>query len=317
MTNHKNLKVLVFGAGAIGSYFGGRLAQSGNAEVAVVCRSDYEHVKTNGYQINSIKNDFHFMPSGVYRNAADYPGTPDLLIVATKVLPDSDIAGLIAPAVGEHTVLMLIQNGLGMEEEMQTAFPDHEIFGAIAYIGVCKTGRGVIEHQGGGKIQIGRFPEGSSPILDILTESWLKTGVECRQSNDIIKDRWAKLVWNAPYNPISILAGGLDTGKICADPQLDELCATVMNEVCVVAKACGKELPATIIQDNLNYTHNFPPYKTSMLVDYENSRPLEVEAILGSIVRRASEKKVAVPHLRTIYALLKSVNLNHCHPIKT
>ena len=308
MTKPDKLNILIFGAGAIGAYFGGRLAQSGCANVAAVCRSDYEAVKNHGFKIKSIDGDFEFMPDGVYRSATEYPTKPDLLIVATKVLPNINTAKMIAPVVGKDTTIMLIQNGLGMEEEMHAAFPNNDLIGAIAYIGVCRTGSGTIDHQGGGKIAIGCFPDGTSPLLQRLTEAWLATKVDCRISDDIIKDRWSKLVWNAPYNPISILAGGVDTGIISKDPLLDQLCADVMQEVCVVAKVCGKELPADIIEKNIAYTHDFPPYKTSMLTDYENNRALEVEAILGSIISRAKEKNLVIPRLQTIYTLLKSVD---------
>lgn len=308
MTNPDKLNVLVFGAGAIGAYFGGRLAQSGCANVAVVCRSDYEAVKQHGFKFNSIDGNFEFMPDGVYRSMTEYPTTPDVLIVSTKVLPNLNTAKMIAPVVGKNTAIVLIQNGLGMEEEMHAAFPHNDLYGVIAYIGVCRIGNGVIDHQGGGRIIIGRYPTGTSPLLQRLIKAWLATKVNCRESDDIIKDRWAKLVWNAPYNPISILAGCVDTGIMSTDSLLNQLCIDVMQEVCDVAKACGKELPNDIIEKNITYTRDFPPYRTSMLADYENGRSLEVEAILGSIVSRAKGKNIPIPRLQTIYALLRSVD---------
>ncbi len=308
MYNNRKLRVLVVGAGGVGAYFGGRLAQSGKAEVSVVCRSDFEAVISGGYKIKSIAGDFDFMPAGVFRTPADYREELDLIVVTTKVLPGIDTPTLIKPAVGPNTAILLIQNGLGMEEEMAAAYPDNPLFGAIAYIGVFREGDGRIVHQGGGTLAIGKFPQGESALLDWLVYTWNSVGVGTRKSDDIILDRWSKLVWNAPYNPVSILAGCVDTGVISADPLLDALCGDLMREVCAAAKAAGKELPADVVQKNLDYTHNFPPYKTSMLLDHENKRPLEVETILGSIVRKADEFGADIPRLRTMYALLRSVN---------
>lgn len=308
MFNNRKLRVLVVGAGGVGAYFGGRLAQSGKAEISVVCRSDYASVIAHGYRIKSIAGDFDFMPAGVYRTPADCPEELDLVIVTTKVLPGIDVPAMIRPVIRENTAILLIQNGLGMEEEMAAAYPDNPLLGAIAYIGVFREGDGQITHQGGGTLAIGKYPQGDSALLDWLVYTWSNVGVGTRKSEDIILDRWSKLVWNAPYNPVSILAGCVDTGVISADPLLDDLCAELMREVCAAAKACGKELPEDIVRRNLDYTHGFPPYKTSMLLDYENKRPLEVEAILGSIVRRADAKGVAIPRLQTLYALLQSVN---------
>ena len=101
----KNNKVLVVGAGGVGAYFGGRLAQAG-MEVAVLCRSNYEQVKKSGFDISSIAGDFTFKPSGVYRSCAEYPETADYLLVTTKVLPDINLVAvlpeliLLAAAVG-------------------------------------------------------------------------------------------------------------------------------------------------------------------------------------------------------------------------
>lgn len=310
MFNNRKLKVLVFGAGGVGAYFGGRLAQSEKAEVSVVCRSDYMSVMEHGYQIKSIAGNFDFMPAGVYHSAEERKDETDLIIVATKVLPGIDTPTLIRPAVRQNTAILLIQNGLGMEEEMAQTYPDNLLMGAIAYIGVFREGNGRILHQGGGQLAVGTYPTKDSALLDWLVYTWNTTGVEARKSEDIILDRWSKLIWNAPYNPVSILAGCVDTGVISNDPLLDSLCAEIMREVCRVAKACGKELPPEVVQENLDYTHNFPPYKTSMLLDYQNHRQLEVEAILGSIVKNAAKHGIDVPRLQTIYALLNSVNKN-------
>jgi 2-dehydropantoate 2-reductase len=302
------MKILVFGAGAVGAYFGGRLAQGG-AEVAVICRSDYETVKQHGYDVKSIDGDFRFIPSGVFRNAAEYPGTPDLLLIASKAFPEINLAELIRPAVGRDTTICLLQNGIDVETPLAQAFPDNELLSTIAYIGVSRINSGTISHQGAGRLRVGGYPPGKkSTRLEEFAALCKHAKIKCEIVPDIIQTRWEKLVWNAPFNPVSILAGGVDTNQIMNNPRLVELCTAIMHEVCAVAAACGKPLPADIVERNLDYTRNFPAYKTSMLVDYENGRKIEVEAIIGNVVRDADRYNLAVPHLRSIYALLASVN---------
>lgn len=303
------MKVLVFGAGAVGGYFGGRMAQGG-AEVSVVCRSDYDVVKRHGFAIKSIDGDFHFRPSGVYAEAAEYHDHADLLLIAIKALPEINLPKMIARAVKKNTVICLLQNGIDVELPLAKAFPDNVILSAIAYIGVSRFKAGEISHQGAGRLRVGIYPPGGQGAVQLAEFADLcrHSQIRCETVSDIVLTRWEKLVWNAPFNPVSILAGGLDTSQIMSDPYLVELCAEIMHETCQVAAACGKKLPDDIVERNLNYTRDFPPYKTSMLLDYENRRQLEVEAIIGNVLRNAGYHNLAVPKLRVIYALLQAVN---------
>ncbi|MCP3965439.1 MAG: 2-dehydropantoate 2-reductase [Lentisphaerae bacterium] len=301
-------RVLVFGAGGVGAYFGSRLSQVG-MEVSVICRSDFEYVRENGFQIESGAGDMHFKPAGVYQKSAEYPGYPDYLIVTSKVLPDFDVAAHIAPAVGPETVIVLLQNGIDIEKDITRAFPDNEIASGIAYIGVFRLGEGKIKHQAAGRLKIGNYPGGFiSPRVQNIVDKFAAARVDCEAVKDIEFFRWVKLVWNLPYNPVSVIAGGVDTRVISSTPELEKICENLMVEVCQAAKACGKELPEDIVQRNLEYTRNFPPYRTSMLLDYENKRPMEVEAIVGNALRLAQVKGLKLPYLETTYALLRSVN---------
>ncbi|QSH41954.1 2-dehydropantoate 2-reductase [Lentisphaerota bacterium ZTH] len=301
-------RVLVFGAGGVGAYFGGRLAQAG-MEVSVICRSDFEHVRDKGFEIESGAGNMLFRPAGVYEKCTAYPGTPDYLIVTSKVLPDFDVAAHIAPAVGPGTVIVLLQNGIDIEKDIARAFPDNEIASGIAYIGVYRLGEGRIKHQAAGRLKLGNYPGGFiSPQVQYLVDKFVEARVDCEAVNDIELFRWIKLVWNTPYNPVSVLSGGVDTQVISKTPELEKICENLMREICQAAAAYGKELPDDIVERNLEYTRNFPAYKTSMLLDYENKRPMEVEAIVGNVMRLAQRKGLCLPYLETTYALLRSVN---------
>lgn len=298
--------ILVVGAGAIGGYFGGRLAEAG-ARVSLVARSDYETVRQHGIQIKSIAGNFHFRPDGVYRRAAEAPAA-DYLLIATKALPEIDLPRLLDGAVGPGTTLLLIQNGIGVEQPLKQAFPHHCLLSATAYIGVGRSAPGVIDHQGGGQLSIGCYPAGRPAELETIVAYFNRAKVKCEPVDDIELCRWLKLCWNVPFNALSVAAGGIDTQTLIQDRPLEELSRQLMEEVIAVAAAAGKAIPAGVIEQNLDYTRNFPAYKTSMLLDFEAGRPLEVEVILGNVLRLARRHQVAVPRLETVYALLSMVD---------
>jgi len=303
-----DMRVLIVGAGSVGLYFGGRLAQSG-AEVSVVVRSDYETAKRSGYEVSSIAGDFHFAPHLVLRNAAEYPGVADYVILTTKVLPTVDRVALLRPAIrSKSTVIVLIQNGIDIEEEIRSAFPDNELLSTIAYIGASRPAPGKVLHQGSGVLQMGVYPRGISPALENLAAAFAAVNVKCEMMDDIVFTRWNKLLWNLPYNPVSVLAGGADTARMSRRDELEKLCADLMSEVIRVANASGVALAEPLAEKQREFTRNFPPYKTSMLQDFEAGRALEVEAILGNTLRVAHRVGVDVPRIECCYALLKSVD---------
>jgi 2-dehydropantoate 2-reductase len=296
-------RILVVGAGAIGGFYGGKLAQAG-CRVSVVSRSDYEVVKSEGIAVTSALGDFRFIPEKVIREVAEYGEPPDYILVGTKVVPETDTVKLIRPVVGPGTAIVLIQNGVEIEQPIAEAFPQNEIISGLAFIAVSRIGPGRIHHQAYGRLTLGLYPSGSSEKAARLAELLESTGVPAELTMDVVTARWRKLVWNAPFNPVSVLGGGVDTTMILGNPEAARLIRKVMEEVCLVAKATGHELPPTVIQENIDGTLAIKPYKTSMLLDFEAGRPMEVEAILGNGVRAARREGVAVPHMESLYALL-------------
>ena len=296
------MKVLIVGTGAVGGFYGALLAKAG-AEVAVVSRSDFETVRNSGIHIRSTLGEWTFHPAAVHRNAAEIQAPPDYVVLCTKVLPHIDRAALIRPAVGPDTAIVLIQNGVEIEEPVARAFPDNELISGLAFVCVSRTGPGQVWHQAYGNLMFGDYPAGISPRVELLCETFEKAGVRAKAMADIVAARWQKCVWNAPFNPLSVLSGGLYTSDILQSRE--DFVRTLMKEVCAIAAATGHPLPEDVIDRNIANTHKMPPYKTSMLLDFEAGRPMETEAILGNAVRAARREDVAVPHLESVYALMK------------
>jgi len=295
------MKALIVGTGAVGGFYGALLAKAG-WEIAVVSRSDHDIVAASGIHIRSTLGEWTFHPAA-YRDAAEVETPPDYVILCTKVLPTIDRPALIRPTVGPDTAIVLIQNGVEIEAEVAEAFPDNELISGLAFVCVSRTAPGQVWHQAYGNLMLGDFPAGLSPRVEALCQAFGQTGIRAKATADIVRARWRKCVWNAPFNPLSVLSGGLYTSDILGSQE--DFVRTLMAEVCAIAAATGHPLPDDVIDRNIEDTDKMPPYKTSMLLDFEAGRPMETEAILGNAVRAARREGVAVPHLESVYALMR------------
>lgn len=300
-------KVLIIGAGALGAFYGSLLAKAG-AEVAMVCRSDYAHVLNTGFVINSYQwGQYVFKPHQVLRTVQDYQDTADYVVLCTKVLPELNRVELLRPVVAETSTIVFIQNGVAIEAELSQAFPEHEIISGLAFICCNRIEPGKIEHLAYGRLTLGSVKNVVSPATEQLVDLFQQAGATCVASANIITERWVKCLWNAAFNPLSVLSGGLSTLAIIQTQE--QLVRHIMLDVLKVANACGYRLGLELIETNIANTHAMPAYKTSMLLDYERGQPMETEAILGNAVRAGQAANIETPYLATLYALMKLTEL--------
>mgnify|MGYP003965466987 CR=1 FL=1 len=300
------MKILVVGGGAIGGLYGGLLAKAG-AKGSFVCRSNYKVIKEHGFDVKTALGDFNFKPEQVLKNTDDYQGVADYVLVTTKVLPEVDFIELLKPVIKNNTTIILLQNGIHIENDIAAAFPGIEIISGLAFVCVSQFEPGIIDHQDYGRLVLGVFPRGLSPKLEAIAELYRSVGLELETTDNIVKCRWKKLVWNAPYNPLSVIGRSATTEDIMLNKAMVTVVKKVMEEVCLLADLDGCPLKETVIDNNLDATEKMTAYKTSMVLDFENGRALETEAILGNAVRFAAENKVEVPYLKFLYVSLKLI----------
>ncbi|KAJ2488586.1 hypothetical protein IWW37_004695 [Coemansia sp. RSA 2050] len=307
-------KVLLFGSGALGSVFSWRLQESGKAQVTAVCRSNYEAVSRSGFRISSqAYGDHVYRPSRVVRSveeAVDNGAIYDFIVVCTKALPNlGDNSGLIASAVTKGTVIVLIQNGIGIEDPFMARYPDSAVASVVAYIDVTQPEDGVIEHGSSAVLTMGP----PSPRLEELAQAWRDGGVACSVAENIQALRWLKLAWNASLNTVSVVSGGNDTRKMFDDAECRQLILRLMGEVFRLgAAATGAPLPVVrgidgpeaLVADVDRPGEGVVP---SMLMDFWAKRPLEHAVILGRPIEIARGLGVDVPCMQTVYAILKMV----------
>ena len=301
------MKLLLIGAGSVGAYFCGRAA-GGGAEVEVFVRREADVIREKGYAVSSINGDFVFHPDRVITCAGEVSPDIDAVVLATKVLPQIDRVELLrsAASLPSHPPIVLIQNGIGIEDLIAAAYPENEIISCVAYIGASRKNFREIVHRGAGRLIIGRFGGGESFFCRELAECFIAGGVPCQVVPDIALERWRKLLWNLPFNPVSVLGGGLDTRELCDRGSIENLCSKLMDEVILTANASGVKLTREMADEQMEYTRNFPAYKTSMLQDFSAGLPLETDAVIGNVVKIADRYSLEIPYIRCCAALLSS-----------
>lgn len=297
------MKILIIGCGAVGSYYGAKL-QQGGAEVTALMRQNNEEVTKNGILVKSPDSQLQFKPK-IINKIEQYQDEADAILICTKVLPEISLSQIIEPAIKEKTAIVLIQNGIHIEEDLRQKFPDNEIIRGLAFICVSKESPNFVNHQDYGHLVIGKYPKGTSDKCQKLTKIWQNSGIDCKNSANIKGECWKKLVWNAPFNPLSVIANKATTKQLLEDKESKDLVINIMSEIVKLAKIDGCNLEDDLIANMISYTQTMTPYKTSMLLDYENNRPLEIEAIIGNATNFARKNQTEVPHLDMLYAILR------------
>lgn len=296
--------IIIYGAGAIGGFYGSVLAKAG-ARVSVACRSDYDAVQKQGIIIKSDSlKDLSFNPEQVYHTDNLPSAEPDYLVISTKAMLVPKLPEKIKTLVGPSTVIVIIQNGINIEEPFSKTFPGNEIISCLAFICVTRTGPGIVHHQDYGRITLGSYPGGTSKAAETLLDLFTRGGIQASLSETITTDRWIKLVWNAPFNPLSAITGGANTQEMLASEERYALISTVMKEVQAIAAADGNPFPDEIITKNLADTRKMTPYVPSMGIDSIMKRPMEVEAILGEPLKVARNHGVDAPAMTMLYGIL-------------
>jgi 2-dehydropantoate 2-reductase len=300
------MKIAVVGTGAIGSYYGGKLAYQG-CDVHFLVRSGLAKIKRSGIRIRGKKENFHIARAKAYKTA-DAIGPCDLVLIALKATNNEALLRLIPPLLHPQTILLTLQNGLGNEDFLAQHFGADRVMGGLCFICLNRISPGLIEHLDYGYVTIGEFTGPPESRTRAVAQQFQESGVTCRVVDNLMQERWGKLVWNIPFNGLTIAAGGITTEDILQDDSLHSAALALMNEVIEGAKGCGYNLPGDVAVEHMRRTETMGAYKPSTLLDFEAGRALEVEAIWGEPLRRACTRGIAMPCLEQLYALLKSLN---------
>lgn len=298
------MRIGVIGAGALGLYYGAMLQHSGE-DVHFLLRRDLQAVQQNGLQVFSVNGDFHLPKVAGYASPEEI-GPVDLVIVGLKTFSNHLLADLVRPLVGPETAILTLQNGLGNEELLATAFGPEKVLGGVAFLCSNRGEPGIVHHLGEGKIRLGEFSCGLTPRSTRLAAMFSKAGVPCDAVDDLRRARWEKLVWNIPFNGLCALQEK-DVTEILDHPPSKELVRRLMLEVIAGANAqpLGKQIDGPLFSQQLiRFTEPMDHYRPSMLIDREEKRPLELEAIYRIPLEQARNAGVDMPRIGMLYSLL-------------
>lgn len=298
-----SMRIAIVGSGAVGCFYGGRLAQYGH-DVLFLMRSDYDVVKQEGLRIISPAGDVH-LKSVQCSKAPQEIGPCDLVIIAIKVTANAALPELLAPLIGPNTALLTLQNGLGNEEFLAEHFGAERVLGGLCLVAINRIAPGVIRHIGQGRIDLGEYQRLPQARTHAIAEMFQRSGVECVVMESLAAARWKKLVWNIPFNGLSIVSGGLDTAQLLARPELEQRVRDLMTEIIQTSILLGHNLHHDLANDMIERTRVLNPYRPSSLVDYEAGREVEIEPIWGEPVRQAAVEGLQMPFTQTLHEELR------------
>lgn len=270
------IKYAVIGTGAIGGYYGAKLAQH-NKDVHFLLYSDYDHVKNNGLTIESCDGNFELKNPNIYNDIRQMPKC-DVILVALKTTQNEVLKDYLPHITHSKSIVIMIQNGLGVERDLANWLPDLQVCGALAFIAATKIGKGLIKHIDLGRIMIGAYNFERNELLQQVTADFNESGIPAKLSDDLQRARWEKLVWNIAFNGPTVVLNAL-TDRLMKNELSRKMVYDLMLEVIKGAQATGVAIEETYADKMMAMTDKMKPYAPSMKVDFDHKRAMEVRYI--------------------------------------
>lgn len=309
------LSILMIGAGGIGGYYGARLAEAGHRVVLTARGAHLAALQKNGLVVHYEERRIECWIPAVDHAALmrDYqPADFDVIAIALKSTATKSVLDELGAWLAQSDVPVLsLQNGVDNEPLIARVLGENRVLGGLAVrIGGHIVEPGVIAAEGVAQIVIGEWPCVSAEqnsrraLLKALQSTFDQAGIPTTISDDIRCELWRKLVINNGVNPLSALTG-LDTQGLTEHPALSRVVLGMMAETAAAAKAYGVELGQPDVDEMFGLISSFNAIKTSMLVDKENGRPLELDYIAGPVLRGSEALGIDAPYTATVSTLLK------------
>ena len=297
------MRIAVMGAGAVGGYFGAKLAADGHQLVFIARGKHLAALRKDGLRVKSPHEELHIVDA-FFTDDPVKAGAVDLVLFCVKSYDTEAAAQLLTPLTGAATKILSLQNGIDNAERIARLWPDGCVFTGVVYIGAQVKSPGVILHSSGGKIVFGTTHGGASEGAELIARTLSSAGIDCALRSDIQRLQWTKLLWNAPFCAISCLARA-DVKQILESDPLKKLAIDCMAEVQAAALTRGIDLPSSLCDDTIAFSAALGAFKPSMLQDLEAGKPLEYEALNGIVVKLLEQEGKAAPVNQAFYAVLE------------
>ena len=286
------------GAGAVGLYYGGRLAAAGE-DVRFLLRADYGTACRDDLKIESVDGDCALPKVRAFRSAEEI-GPVDLVIVAWKATANANLAEVLPPLLHEGTQVLTLQNGLGNCEAIAAITGGERVLGGLCFVCLNRLSPGFVKHMAGGRVSVGEFvPDGRGRTAEIVRR-FKAARIPAVVGEPLAEAQWKKLVWNVPFNGLAVAEGGVTTDVLLANPATEAEIRALMAEVIAAARAQGLDLSDGLAEQNIEQTRPMGAYRPSSMIDFVEGREVEIEPIWAEPLRRAEAAGVAMPRLRNL-----------------
>jgi 2-dehydropantoate 2-reductase len=305
------MKTCVVGAGAVGGLVGARLALAGVETSALARGRTLVALREHGWRLTSGE-------SAAVRasDSAAELGRQDLVVLAVKATALRDAARLVTPLLHEHTIVLPAMNGvpwwfladsplqsIDPDGTVSSAIPRKHVLGCVVHFASAVTAPGLVSHTSGNGLIVGEPDGGTSDRASAVVSLLARAGFAARLSGDVRTDVWYKLWGNMTMNPISALTGAT-ADRILDDPLVSRFCESVMGEAAEIGDLIGCPINESAA-DRMAVTRQLGAFRTSMLQDAENGRPLELDALLSSVREIGQRVGVATPSLDALLGLAR------------
>lgn len=316
------MKYGIIGSGAVGGLYGGMLANAGQ-DVHFLLNSDYEHVLQHGLKVDSTTGNFVLKSPRIYQHVDQMPPC-DVVILAMKSTNNHLLADLLPPVVAEGGVVLDLQNGLDVEADCIDALRgndalrgrDVHVMGGCCFLCSNKIGPGHIHHLDFGRIVFGEYRAveanesvaeeiaangrganelGAKELGQRIVADMTASKIDARWTDDLASARWRKLMWNIPFNGLSVVLNA-STDAIMDSPPAKALSDRLIREVHQGAAVCGVTIDEAAIRQTMEHTETMVPYDSSMRLDYLAGRSMEINAIFANPLAAVARAEAASDH---------------------
>jgi 2-dehydropantoate 2-reductase len=283
--------IAIIGSGAIGGYYGARLAHAGH-DVHFLARSEYRHLRRHGLRVQSHLGDFSLPEPRAYPSLDAMPPA-DLVCVTVKTTANPTVLPALGPILKPGAAIVLMQNGIGYEPRLAALYPDAGVYAGLCFICSFRDGPGTVRHTAYGRISLASQRADAAGLARVA-DVFASAGIETETRGDVLAARLRKLVWNIPFNGLSVVLD-CTTAELGTDPSALALCRALMVEVVRAAGAVGSDIEPEFVDQMQGTTQAMSDYQPSMKLDYLAGRPMEIEAIYWNVIRLAREHGCEMP----------------------
>jgi 2-dehydropantoate 2-reductase len=299
------MRIAAMAAGAVGGYFGGRLAAAGHDVAFIARRAHLNALRKDGLKIESVHGDLH-LPKVTATDDPKEVGPVDVVLFAVKLWDTETAAELTRPLVGPDTRVITLQNGVDSYERVSPILGKDKTVAGTAYIATVLGGPGVVRHTSKFAImRCGRIDGAPDAKLAAFVDAAKAANIDIQPQDDMNRERWQKFIFLSSMAGINC-ATRMPIGKVLADPDTRAFYRKLMAECLAVGQAAGARVPSDWVDDRMVFSDNAPPgMKASMLHDLEAGNRLELDWLTGKIVSLGRELGVPTPASEAVYAAVK------------